>query len=106
MDSARIIATVIFVGSIILLGDAWLKKDQKLVNESLSTESQEGIATIPKATINDAANRKDVVEPINNLARATGDYIQVTTDVFSAKIDRLGGGHQRVDTDPTSQQRQ
>jgi len=92
MDSARIIATVIFVGSIILLGDAWLKKDQQLVNESLSTESQEGIATIPKATINDAANRKDVVEPINNLARATGDYIQVTTDVFSAKIDRLGGG--------------
>ena len=92
MDSARIIATVIFVGSIILLGDAWLKKDQKLVNESLSTESQEGVATIPKATINDAANRKDVVEPINNLARATGDYIQVTTDVFSAKIDRLGGG--------------
>ncbi|MDG1144580.1 MAG: hypothetical protein P8N92_07910, partial [Burkholderiales bacterium] len=93
MDSARIIATVIFVGSIILLGDAWLKKDQQLVNESLSTESQEGIATIPKATINDAAaNRKDVVEPINNLARTTGDYIQVTTDVFSAKIDRLGGG--------------
>jgi hypothetical protein len=38
MDSARIIATVIFVGSIILLGDAWLKKDQQLAGESLSTE--------------------------------------------------------------------
>jgi len=85
MDSARIIATVIFVGSIILLGDAWLKKDQQLSGESLSTEVQEGITTVPKATINDPANIQDVATPLNELAPATGDYIQVTTDVFFSK---------------------
>jgi hypothetical protein len=72
MDSARIIATVIFVGSIILLGDAWLKKDQQLADESLSTEVQEGITTIPKATINDAANRQDVATPLNEFAPGYG----------------------------------
>ncbi len=93
MDSARIIATVIFVGSIILLGDAWLKKDQALVvNSPPSTEPQQGITTVPTPTINDDANRQNITEPLNDFASVAGDYIQVTTDVFSAKIDRLGGG--------------
>ena len=93
MDSARIIATVIFVGSIILLGDAWLKKDQALVvNSPSSTEPQQGITTVPTPTINDDANRQNITEPLNDFASMAGDYIQVTTDVFSAKIDRLGGG--------------
>ena len=93
MDSARIIATVIFVGSIILLGDAWLKKDQALmINSPSSIEPQQGITTVPTPTINDDANRQNITEPLNDFASVAGDYIQVTTDVFSAKIDRLGGG--------------
>ena len=92
MDSARIIATVIFVGSIILLGDAWLKKDQSLVPESLpTTDLQQGISTVPEATINDQSNKRSE-EALNKAAPTLGDYVQVSTDVFSAKIDRLGGG--------------
>ena len=38
MDSARIVATVIFVGYIIMLGDAWLKKDQGLKVNMINAE--------------------------------------------------------------------
>ena len=92
MDSARIIATVVFVGSLILLGDAWLKKDQSLVAETtVITSPKQTISTIPQATINEISGGSEN-QPSSTGAGVTADYIQVTTDVFSAKIDRVGAG--------------
>lgn len=92
MDSARIIATVVFVGSLILLGDAWLKKDQSLVAETtVITSPKQTISTIPQATINEISGGSEN-QPSSTGAGVAADYIQVTTDVFSAKIDRVGAG--------------
>lgn len=93
MDSARIIATVVFVGSLILLGDAWLKKNQSTEAEMASIATpEEAISTIPQATINDVDNRSENQSSLSGRGAAATDYIVVTTDVFSAKIDRAGGG--------------
>ena len=50
MDTTRIIATVVFVASLVLLGDAWLKKDQPKGVVTAQTQSTEGTSSVP--TIN------------------------------------------------------
>jgi len=50
MDTTRIIATVVFVASLVLLGDAWLKKDQPKGVATVQTQSTEGTSSVP--TIN------------------------------------------------------
>lgn len=93
MDSARIIATVVFVGALILLGDAWLKKDQSLeVDSALVATTEQTISTIPQATIRDTEERSDSQPFTSTGGAVSSDYILVNTDVFSAKIDKLGAG--------------
>ena len=90
MDSARIVATVIFVGSIIMLGDAWLKKDQGLKVNMINAE--QGVSTVPQAAISNSGNDEESLPSLSKITSDVGDYVQVNTDLFSAKIALLGGG--------------
>ena len=78
MDSARIIATVVFVGALILLGDAWLKKDQSLeVDSALVATTEQTISTIPQATIRDTEERSDSQPFTSTGGAVSSDYILV-----------------------------
>jgi YidC/Oxa1 family membrane protein insertase len=90
MDSARIVATVIFVGSIIMLGDAWLKKDQGLKVNMINAE--QGVSTVPQAAISNSGDDEESLPSLSKITSVVGDYVQVNTDLFAAKIALLGGG--------------
>ena len=91
MDTTRIIATVVFVASLVLLGDAWLKKDQPKGVATVQTQSTEGTSSVP--TINSiGTDTEQVVREIpGSQDQQTSSLIAIDTDLFEGAVDLKGG---------------
>ncbi len=94
MDIPRIIATVVFVGSLVLLGDAWLKQNQD-TSPDVTTQPtiSESASTLPTASSGETISKsEDTMLPVVTGASAKSDLVTVETDLFIAKIATNGGG--------------
>ncbi|WP_020183287.1 membrane protein insertase YidC [Methylotenera sp. 1P/1] len=85
MDTRRIILFVIFSFSIMMLWDAWQRKDAPPVAPSAQVATQAGAAASSTA---DSSTPTDVAKDAFTLAR--GQRVQVETDLFQAEIDTNG----------------
>jgi YidC/Oxa1 family membrane protein insertase len=95
MDNARVIAAIIFAGSIILLADAWFKAQRpppSAVQTTLSeTRQPEAAGTVPEVTQpTSSANGMPVVSAPPPASPASR-LVTVRTDLFEAKINTVGG---------------
>jgi len=100
MDNARVIAAIVFAGSIILLADAWLKANQPPPPEvmpatSVATQPTPD-STVPEvSTDTSTASRGPVMSapsaatPASQVAAAR--VVTVRTDVYEAKLSTRGG---------------
>ncbi|MEL0131107.1 MAG: hypothetical protein VW880_06795, partial [Betaproteobacteria bacterium] len=94
MDIPRIIATVVFVGSLVLLGDAWLKQNQD-TSPDVTTQPtiSESASTLPTASSGETiAKSEDTTLPVVTGASAGSELVTVETDLYIAKIATNGGG--------------
>ncbi len=94
MDIPRIIATVVFVGSLVLLGDAWLKQNQD-TSPDVTTQPtiSESASTLPTASSGETITKsEDTTLPVVTGASAESELVTVETDLFIAKIATNGGG--------------
>jgi len=85
MDTRRIILFVIFSFSIMMLWDAWQRKDVPPAAPSAQVATQAGAAASNTA---DSSTPTDVAKDAFTLAR--GQRVQVETDLFQAEIDTNG----------------
>jgi YidC/Oxa1 family membrane protein insertase len=85
MDTRRIILFVIFSFSIMMLWDAWQRKDAPPAAPSAQVATQAGAAASNTA---DSSTPTDVAKDAFTLAR--GQRVQVETDLFQAEIDTNG----------------
>ncbi len=100
MDNARIIAAIIFAGSIILLADAWFKSNQPPPPEtqpatSVASETASN-STIPEVTSDTGTESGSPVmsspsPTIPSRPASSARVVTVRTDVFEAKISTQGG---------------
>ncbi|MGQ0442797.1 MAG: membrane protein insertase YidC, partial [Methylophilaceae bacterium] len=84
MDTRRLILFVIFSFSIMMLWDAWQRKDapvQQVVEQASSVVSENASPTTQTETV--VENGKFKLE--------SGQRIKVSTDLFQAEIDTVGG---------------
>ena len=93
MDNTRVIAAIIFAGSIILLADAWFKGNQPPVSETAPvttvTPEMASDSTVPEVTTDTGTT---VGTPVVSVPAATSSrVVTVRTDEFEAKINTLGG---------------
>jgi YidC/Oxa1 family membrane protein insertase len=86
MDTRRIILFVIFSFSIMMLWDAWQRKDAPPVAPSAQEESTQAGAAVPGSA--DSSTPTDTAKDTFTLAR--GQRVQVETDLFQAEIDTNG----------------
>jgi YidC/Oxa1 family membrane protein insertase len=95
MDNARVIAAIIFAGSIILLADAWMKANRPPPDPSAPTAATaptvSGDGVVPEITAPTPAGQQMPVAGAEPLASQQSRLITVRTDVFEAKIDTRGG---------------
>ena len=91
MDTTRIIATVVFVASLVLLGDAWLKKDQPKGVATIQTESAEGPSSVPTSNSIGAELGQVVREIPGSQEQQTSALVTIDTDLFEGVIDLKGG---------------
>ncbi len=95
MDNARVIAAIIFAGSIILLADAWFKANQPPPREP--TQTTAGVprpvpdGTVPEVTQEAASTGAAPVVSTPSAAAAAARAVTVRTDVYEAKISTQGG---------------
>lgn len=85
MDTRRIILFVIFSFSIMMLWDAWQRKDAPPVAPAAQVATQAG-AAVPGSA--DSSTPTDTAKDTFTLAR--GQRVQVETDLFQAEIDTNG----------------
>ena len=95
MDNARVIAAIIFAGSIILLADAWFKAQRpppSAVQTTLSeTPQPDAAGTVPEVSQpSSSANGMPVVSAAPP-ASPGSRLVTVRTDLFEAKINTVGG---------------
>ena len=100
MDNARVIAAIIFAGSVILLADAWFKAQLPPPSDTQTVESQSaqvsGDSTVPEVTQAPSADNAmptvSAAQPVSSSSRV----VTVTTDLFEARINTLGGVLQQL----------
>lgn len=85
MDTRRIILFVIFSFSIMMLWDAWQRKDAPAEAPAAQVATQSGAAT---AGASDSSTPTEVAKDGFTLAR--GQRVQVVTDLFQTEIDTNG----------------
>ncbi len=102
MDNARIFAAIIFVGSVVLLGDAWMKANQPPA--VVKTPETTGVPTVtPDSNVPSATpGPSDTTSPTPTLsslpvAVPASRVVTVRTDVLEADIDTLGGVLRRLE---------
>ena len=99
MDTQRLILFIVFSFSILMLWDAWQKENRPppapAVQQSVPQAATPGSAGVPTPTAStaspSAAPGAQGVPTDTNAAVAARDPIRVTTDVFVADIDPVGG---------------
>ncbi len=103
MDNARIIAAIIFAGSVILLADAWFKGQQPPPQEiaagTSSVPQTGGAGTIPEVTreATDASGPTGEMPALSAPAAQSSRVVTVRTDLFVAKINTVGGVLQELE---------
>ena len=94
MDNARVIAAIIFAGSLVLLADAWIKAQRPPVEStSMPVPSSQQAGTdnaVPPAPVGQEASVASPTAPASMTA-VSGRVITVRTDVFKAEINTVGG---------------
>lgn len=95
MDTKRLILFVIFSFSILMLWESWQKKDVPITPPLATNVKQEG--GIPSANIASAGTVNNSV-PIADSAfkLESAQRIHVSTDLFQADIDTIGGDLRRL----------
>jgi YidC/Oxa1 family membrane protein insertase len=91
MDTRRLILFVIFSFSIMMLWDSWQKK-----NAPIAPIQQDAQSSFSNAATSSAANATDTTTANNPTVDGVfklenGQRIKVTTDLFQAEIDTVGG---------------
>ena len=96
MDSARIVATVIFVGSLVLLGDAWLKENQEnTVTNPAPITAEEAASSVPLPTVkevNKAQSSPELSVPSPRANKEMQQIVTIKTDLLNVLIDLKGAG--------------
>ena len=94
MDTRRLILFVIFSFSIMMLWDAWQRKDPTTQS---STQARQELPTsnIP-ATNLETPTTATVIAKDGQFKLETGQRIKVKTDLFTAEIDTIGGDLRRL----------
>ena len=95
MDTRRLILFVIFSFSIMMLWDAWQRKDAPITSVSEQANQQLPLSNIP-TTNAETPNTATVIAQDGQFKLETGQRIKVTTDLFTAEIDTIGGDLRRL----------
>ncbi len=98
MDTRRLILFVIFSFSIMMLWDAWQKKDQPALITQQGTQQVSPEANNGEVAGNTAKNNaEDVAAVDGEFKLEKGQRIKVSTDLFQAEIDTFGGDLRRLE---------
>ena len=99
MDTKRLILFVIFSMSILMLWDAWQRQHAPVV--AVQQTSQTGNQSLSNGTLNQTATIANVAEANSTIAGEfkllSGQRIKVTTDLFKADIETIGGDLRRLE---------
>ncbi|ROH86851.1 membrane protein insertase YidC [Pseudomethylobacillus aquaticus] len=95
MDTKRLILFVIFSFSLLMLWDSWQKQNAPAVAQTQTGAiAQAGDSSVPSAP---AAAANQEVPAESGFQLASGQRIQVSTDLFKAEIDTQGGDLRRLE---------
>jgi YidC/Oxa1 family membrane protein insertase len=100
MDNARVIAPIVFAGSIILLADAWMKANQPPSREGASTADAPPAVldgTVPQVTLEADSVSDTPAVSAPSQAAAPARAVTVRTDLYEAKISTQGGVMQTLE---------
>ena len=92
MDTRRLILFVIFSFSIMMLWDAWQRKDAPPITQTATTPSAQTSAE----PINTSAAHETTSAENGQFSLVHGQRIKVTTDLYEAEIDTNGGDLRRL----------
>jgi YidC/Oxa1 family membrane protein insertase len=98
MDTRRLVLFVIFSFSIMMLWDAWQKKDQPVLITQQSTQQaspEVNNGAVAGNAVNTASIENAVIDGQFKLEK--GQRIKVSTDLFQAEIDTFGGDLRRLE---------
>ena len=99
MDTKRLILFVIFSMSILMLWDAWQRQHAPAV--AVQQTSQTGNQSLSNETLNQTATIANVPDANSSIAGEfkllSGQRIKVTTDLFKADIETIGGDLRRLE---------
>jgi YidC/Oxa1 family membrane protein insertase len=96
MDTQRLILLFIFSFSLLMLWEAWEKHNRPAVPASAPSAQQQGSVPPPAAGPAGAAKPSAAAIPAADAA-AKGETLRVTTDLFVAEVDTLGGTLKRLE---------
>ena len=95
MDTRRLILFVIFSFSIMMLWDAWQRKDAPIT--SVTEQANQNLPATNQLPQNlDAPSAAKVIAQDGQFKLETGQRITVKTDLFTAEIDTIGGDLRRL----------
>lgn len=96
MDTKRLILFVIFSFSILMLWESWQRKDIPITPPVNTNVKQEG--GIPNTNLGSSANNVNNSVPTadHSFKLETAQRIHVSTDLFEADIDTMGGDLRRL----------
>jgi YidC/Oxa1 family membrane protein insertase len=92
MDTRRLVLFVIFSFSIMMLWDAWQQKNVPIT--TAQHETQASTSAVSGNVADEAVANNAIVD--GNFALEKGQRINVTTDLFKAEIDTIGGDLRRL----------
>ena len=95
MDTRRLILFVIFSFSIMMLWDAWQRKDAPVIQSSEQAKQELPLSNIPSATAETPSTAKIIAQD-GQFKLESGQRVTVTTDLFTAEIDTIGGDLRRL----------
>jgi YidC/Oxa1 family membrane protein insertase len=96
MDTRRLILFVIFSFSIMMLWDAWQQKNAPIASKQQQAQtSNQDIPTSTSAQVAGPTSPTNVVD-YGAFKLQNGQRINVTTDLFQAEIDTIGGDLRRL----------
>jgi YidC/Oxa1 family membrane protein insertase len=95
MDTQRLILLFIFSFSLLMLWEAWDKQNRPVAPAAPSAQQQ---GTVPAPAAGSAATAKPPAAAVPGAdAAAKGETLRVTTDLFVAEVDTLGGTLKRLE---------
>lgn len=101
MDNARVIAAIVFAGSIILLVDAWIRANAPPPREVAPTTAEAPSATsestVPEVTVDTSSTNTTPAVSAPSPATPSAPTVTVRTDLYKATISTRGGVLQQLE---------